>query len=175
MRQSINILVLLLILFMQFCEEDKNPIIQKDYGEGNEYLIYKLILNDMFLETGYTVILCDSTEIVNIPINQRSSIKEKIPELLYETLDDLVSKDSRGKLKDIFGVGFYIFSSQYTDKKDSTVSVQLSEVGYNTLETQAVVAMDVIYAPLVGEGILFYLEYQDNEWIIKSRFTLWIA
>ena len=166
-----------IILFLTFsCEEYKNPMHEFEYGLGNDYQIYQKILIEKFHDTEYYVILKDSTEFIEISNHQISSMKDRIPELSDETLDKYFLKNNYSrKLNNISNIDFYIFDSDYQYDKENTVLVWLSEIGYNASETQAIVAMGSIYAALVGEGIIFFLKYENGRWEIKNEYPLWIA
>jgi len=166
--------IFLVLLFSFSCE--KNPTQSVEYGEGDDYEIYQVVLMDCFSETEYLVILNDSTVLSSIDSFQTASFRERFPEIKDETITDFITQnEERNRLKPIQDIDFYVFESDYKDNGQETTSAYLSSVGYDVDKTQAIVEMGVICAPLAGHGRLIFLTKIDGEWKISGGLTIWVS
>ena len=50
-----------------------------------------------------------------------------------------------------------------------------SRIGFNSNQKQAILEMDNIYGGLGADGLLFYLEKEQNNWVAKKIIQLWIS
>ena len=174
MYQKIFSVIFLIFLFSCGCE--KNPTQSVEYGEGDDYEIYQVVLMDCFSETDNLVILNDLTVLSCIDSFQTASFREQFPEIKDETITDFnLRNEERSQLKPIQDIDFYVFESDYKDSGQETASAYLSSVGYDEDKTQAIVEMGVTYAPLAGQGRLIYLTKIDGEWKISGGLTIWVS
>ena len=163
------------VLFLIFsCDNDKNPTQFDNNDETDDYQIYQKVLIDRYGETNCHIILSDSTGYFNLDTNHISNIKDKIENILSETIDNYFTVNvNRKKLKNIPGIDFYTFESEYQGGYENTVEVGLSDVGYNKLKTQAIVTFTEIYNSF-GGGILVFLEKEADDWIISYYYGVFI-
>lgn len=175
------IIPMVVVFSFAVCSCSDNPVISHEYGQGDDYEIYRVILADNTDLSSTRMILGDSTG-TSITGSDLDSIRianfsERLSGLQDETITNfiLTNKD-RSKIKYISGVDHLVLSSDYHDSSnENTVQVGLSRVGYNSSRTQAVVELGETWAPLVGSGTLFLLLKENGKWVIKGRCMTWIS
>ena len=164
-----------LILFIIFsCEDDKNTTQYDINNEAEDYTIYQIVLMDRYGETNYHILLNDLTGFSELDTFHISNIKDKIDNILDETIDNYLKANFKSKkLKDIPGIDFYTFKSEYHGSYENTVEVYLSDVGYDNSMTQAILTLTESYNP-GGGGMLIYLEKVGDKWMILYYYGLFI-
>ena len=168
-------LIMILCAAVWACSEDDNPL-SSDKGNGDDYEIYAKILMSESFTNDYLIILGDTTVHGYIDSFFIANIREKSPELLDQTVNDFNSKnESSIKLKKIPGIDNFIWASEYTGSEKKSVRVMLSRIGYGNANTQALVTIGEVYAPLAGSGFLFYLRKENGEWRIINKLMTWIS
>ena len=168
-------LIMILCAVVWSCSEDDNPL-SSEMGSGDDYEIYTKILMTEPRENNYLIILRDTTEHGYIDSFYVANIREKSPELLDQTVNDFNSKnESSIKLKIISGIENVVWKSEYKGDGKNTVKITLSRVGYGASNTQALVTIGAVYAPLAGSGHLFYLKKENGEWRIINKLMTWIS
>ncbi len=169
---KIKIILPVLILLASGCAD--NTVGPEEYGEGDDYAIYKIVINSVIPENNLLIVLNDSTGCQRYDSSYVQYFLKQIPEMNAETINNLVAVNiQKVKLKKIPGINS-IFGSEF-DVRRNKVFVTLSRVGYNNNVTQAVITIAAVYGPLAGTGTLVYLERIGNEWIIKRKILVWIS
>jgi hypothetical protein len=81
---------------------------------------------------------------------------------------------SREELNKIFynEKGWDAFYEKYPN---SSGYIQISRVGFNSNQTQAILYYGNQYAGLGGEGYLIFLTKDEGKWIIKEKVGLWVS
>lgn len=78
----------------------------------------------------------------------------------------------------------YIFSGEDIDKnwglfyrhfKNPFGLYSFSKISYNSNFNKAVVEMSISQGSIVAQGTLFYLEKENNNWVIKDVIITWVA
>ena len=177
MKHSAWLFFLLLTISLSCSDHTLQPTQPTEYGGENDYIVYEKILQSQFAETGYFIIVYDSTlGEVFLDNSQFANLHKNIPEVLEETFTDyLLKRDKKMKLKSIPNIKSIAFSSEIEVIPNNYVSVQLSNVGYNKSETQALVTLGVSFSPDNSKGAVFFLSKDENEWVIKNIYGIWIS
>lgn len=68
--------------------------------------------------------------------------------------------------------GWDAFHEKYPN---SSGVIQISRVGFNSNQTQAILYFDYQYAMLWGEGYLIFLTKDEGKWIVKEQISLWVS
>jgi hypothetical protein len=177
MRHSAWLFFLLLTISLSCRDNTLQPTQPTEYGGENDYIIYEKLLQSQFAEAGYFIILRDSTKgEALLDYSLIANIYKEIPALLEETVTDyLLKRDKKVKIKSIPNIKSIAFSSEIKVEPDHFVFVYFSNVGYNKSETQAIVTLGVSFGIDNSRGALFFLSKDENEWIIKNIYGLWIS
>ena len=129
-----------------------------------------MLLIDRYSETNSHIILSDTTGYFSLDTIHISNLKKNIVDLLDETIDNYFTVNvNRKRLKSIPGVDFYTFKSDYQGGYENTVEVGLSDVGYNSSKTQAILSFTERYN-LGGGGIIVFFEKKEGDWIISDYY-----
>lgn len=169
-------IILLPALVLFSCKD--NPANPEDFGEGEDYNIYKKVLFDRIGDPKTYVILGDSTvsEIYYSDTSFIRYIKEQAPGLSVETLQNYVYiNQQKVKLKHIPTANNIIFSNEFPGNSDTLPHLYLSRIGYDTFRTQAVLTMGIVFGPLAGGGYLFFLTKKEDDWEITKIVGTWIS
>ena len=168
-------LIMILCAVVWSCSNDDNPVVSET-GSGEDYEIYSTIIKSDSALGNLLIILNDTTVYGHIESIHVDNIREKSHELLNQTVNDYNSKNGSSiKLKKIPGIDNFVWRSEYTGDGRNSVNITLSRIGYGDSNTQAIVSMGELFAPLAGSGTLFYLKKENGTWIIKSKIMLWIS
>jgi len=152
-----------------------NSVDPTEFGYGDDYLIYSKVLNETITEKDILIVLQDSTRQESSIQNNFQYYLEHFPEADSATLGNYVRvNQTKVKLKKIPGLNF-VFRSEYDKSQSKTVNVDLSNIGYNSVRTEAFVSMGALYGPLAGSGALLFLVKINNQWIIKKSVITWIS
>ncbi len=81
---------------------------------------------------------------------------------------------SREELNKIFHneKGWDAFYEKYPN---SSGYIQISRVGFNSNQTQAILYFDYHYDMVWGEGYLIFLTKGEGKWIVKEQVSLWVS
>lgn len=174
MKRAI-VLICSILCFIISCDDDSNPVNSgKDYGEGMDYEIYKIVVSHTFHDSNAAFVLRDSTIIRNG--RPEEYLYENFTTLEEETVTDFYVRNSqRIPLKHIPGFPNCILSRDFEGESFQYPYVTLSAIGYNDGKTQALVEMGVMSGPLAGEGSIFLIEHEEGTWVIKMRLMTWIS
>jgi hypothetical protein len=168
---------LLMVLSLSSC--DNNPLRPIEYGQGEDYEVYRALLTSDFGTSSSLIVLYDSTGASLMFLDSASiaNVKSGMPGLLDETITDFISTNAtRSQMRYVPGVDHLVLSSDYNEGKGSgTVHVGLSRIGYDKSGTQAVVEIGTLWAPLAGSGALVLLVKENGGWIVKSSHMIWIS
>jgi len=178
-KELINFKKLIVVLlftgiFSPGCNE--NIIEEEEYGTGDDYEIYREILIGKYSESGYLIVLNDSTygehyDSLTIPY-----FCGQIPGLYAETVIDYINNNNeRIKLRNIPGFKNYVFSSKYQEKEINTTHITFSRIGYDRSKSQAVLTIAQSYRGWDGSGFLFFLKKEGNRWRIDKIIGTWIS
>jgi len=133
-----------------------------------------MLLIDRYSETNLHIILSDTTGYFSLDTFHISNLKDKIENLLDETIDNYFTVNvNRKKLKSIPDIDFYTFKSKYHGGYENTVNVGLSGVGYNSSKTQAILSFTEIYG-IGGGGIIVFFEKEGDNWVISDYYGVYI-
>ena len=167
-----HILICIVTFFLFSCDNDENPTQYND--NPDDYQLYQMFLIDRYSETNSHIILSDTTGYFSLDSIHISNLKKNIVDLLDETIDNYFTVNvNRKKLKSIPGIDFYTFKSDYQGDYKNTVNVGLSDVGYNSTKTQAILSFTEIYG-IGGGGILVFFEKEEGNWIISDYYGVYI-
>ncbi|MFZ1290917.1 MAG: hypothetical protein WAR79_12550 [Melioribacteraceae bacterium] len=165
------------VLVQIACEnttEPNNSKTSEEYGTGDDYLIYSVVLDSVQLDNK-TFIMIDSTNEESFISGNIDYFLTNLPDAEEETLYNYISQNqTKIKLKKIEGINFTFYSEQENPNQSGT-RVSLSRVGYNWNKTQAILTIGIIYAPLAGYGSLFLLNYKNGKWSVKASIMTWIS
>jgi hypothetical protein len=168
-----------LLIVISFSSCDNNPMRPIEYGQGEDYEVYRALLTADFGASASLIVLYDSTGASLMFFDSASvaNFKTAMPGLLDETIFDFISaNESRAKLSYISGVDHLVLNSDYAEGKGSgTVHVGLSRIGYDSSRTQAIVEIGKEWAPLAGRGALVLMIKENGEWKVKSSHMIWIS
>ena len=167
------------ILFLFAVCSCDNSVQPRDYGQGDDYEIYSLVLKEDFDSSSILIVLRDSTvtTIRSADSAQAAYLRNNLPGLLDETIAHFSSaNENPAKLDYIRGPYHLVLSRDYVDSSAGpAVQVGMSRVGYDKFGTQAIVEIGELFAPLAGSGSLFFLVRENGEWKIKGRVMTWIS
>jgi hypothetical protein len=171
----------LLIFFTSYCIIDKNPINVLEYYQEEDYKIYNIFLDSLYIDSSTVLLLSDFT-IPHYKPTSYSDLNQYIPSLKEETYYNYQEINTKSiKLKpvqNIFAKCYIISADEKNDWKtlypDANVLIQFSRIGYNSLRNQALLYFVEHHTPLASTGILILFEKEDN-WIIKQIFVIWIS
>lgn len=81
---------------------------------------------------------------------------------------------SRKELNEIFQneKGWDAFYEKYPD---SPGTIQISRVGFNSNQTQAILYFGYQRGPLWGEGYRIFLTKDEGEWVVKEEVLMWVS
>ena len=181
MQKYLNIFFFVIVLLFLSCSTNNSPVSPiDDFGEGTDYDIYSLVLNQVTSKiSADTILLSDSTRYWDIS-NCYESIKSSNDDIDEEILDNYQSVNNESfKLLNIPNLNKEcIILSKKSDWKKRYPKAYgiyfLSRVGFNSDSTRALVYIEDYSAPLVATGSLFLLEREEN-WIIKKTIFDWIS
>lgn len=178
-----KILVVLMLALALNCTRSKAPFEPLVLGEGEEYAVYRVALNNLKSDSFQTIVMPDST--ADYIVERSTYILDNMPGLEDETLTDFNQANSEKKLllpianlalkcylanrRDIPAI--YDLKTKYPDAQ---ALVELSRVGFNSEKTQALVYISTIWAPLAGVGNLVFL-VKENTWQVKKTVVVWIS
>ena len=161
--------------------ENKEPNSQLEFGTGNEYEIYSIVLNSFKRDYPPIFVLSDSTIFWDIS-NSIHYFKDNMPSLLDDTIDDYqnINKESiqLKNIPDLEVECFLIPKNEAVNWKikhpDAVALIHFSRVGFNAEKNQALVYFTDYFAPLAGSGNLILLE-KNMEWVIVKTVMVWIS
>ncbi len=167
---------LLLLSAVSSCDNDVQP---REYGQGDGYEIYSLVLKEDFDSSSILIVLRDSnvTTIRSADSTQAAYLRNNLPGLLDETIAHFISaNDNPAKLDYIHGAYHLVLSRDYVDSSAGpAVQLGISRVRYDKFGTQAIVEVGELFAPLAGSGSLSFLVRENGEWKIRGRVMTWIS
>ena len=167
---------ILLVFAVWSCANGVQP---REYGQGDDYEIYSLVLREDFDSSGILIVLRDSTvtTIRSSDNTQAAYLRKNLPGLLDETITHFISaNENPAKLDYIHGADHLVLSRDYEGGATGpAVQLGISSVGYDKFGTQAIVEVGELFAPLAGSGSLFFLVREDGHWKIKGRVMTWIS
>lgn len=76
------------------------------------------------------------------------------------------------ELNELNAIDWSAFHEKYPN---SSGVIQISRVGFNSNQTQAILYFDYHYDMLSGEGYLFLLTKDEGKWIVKEKVNLWVS
>jgi len=166
----LHILICIVLFFLFSCDNDENPT--QYNNDPDDYQLYQMLLIDRYSETNSHIILCDTTGYFSLDSIHISNLKKHIVDLLDETIDNYFTVNvNRKKLKNIPGVEFYTFKSNYQGGYENTIEFGLSDVGYNSAKTQAMISFTERYG-FGGAGIIVFFEKEGSDWIISDYYKV---
>ncbi|MGE5805052.1 MAG: hypothetical protein ACM34O_16030 [Ignavibacteria bacterium] len=174
MRKKFFIVLFSCSIFSSGCNE--NIIDAGEYGTGDDYEIYKKILIEKYSESGYLIVLNDSTfgehyDSLTVPY-----FCGQIPGLYAETVIDYINiNNERIKLRNIPGFKNYVFSSKYQEKEINATHIAFSRIGYDKSKSQAVLTIAQSYRGWDGSGFLYFMKKEGNRWRIDKIIGTWIS
>jgi hypothetical protein len=194
--------IIILALLPQCSKEDSgNPefhLKASDKLDEMDYRLYSLILDELFPETKNPVIN-QATSAFSASLGQEylQTLKELYPEMDTTLFSEYCQvNDTVYYLENKFSVTSkkvtlisdeeiqFIFSTNDPNKgweefyrryPDSGGTISFSRIGYNSVNTRAMVELGNMYASLGGEGRLIFLKLENNEWKIFLIILTWIS
>ncbi len=167
----------LLLVTMLSC--DSNPVRPVEYGEGDDYEIYRTVLSRDFDSVDVLILLYDSTvtTVITPDTSRLNYFRQCLPELSDEMLADFISTNSpAAQLDYIEGLKHLVLSRDFGEgSAEHAVRVSLSGVGYDSSKTRAIVEVGELWAPLAGSGALILLSKENGKWKIKNGCMTWIS
>ena len=161
MRKKFFIVLFSSNIFFSGCNE--NIIGSEEYGTGDDYEIYKKILIGEYSESGYLIVLNDSTYGEHFDSLSIPYFCEQIPGLYAETVIDYINNNNeRIKLRDIPGFKNYVFSSKYQEKEINATHITFSRIGYDRSKSLAVLTIAQSYRGWDGSGFLYFMKKEGN-------------
>lgn len=185
--------ILILIFLFTKCEKNQNVVLYNNNDDEicscevpiNAYIIYGLILDMVDQPICQDIILInDSTKSVEsyeLEHIQFEKIKEKYPafqEDTYNNFQEVSPKKCKlDSLPPTNKTDIYFYSNYSGLITDSAVYglISFSYVGFNSDNSQAIVYVQDYGAPLVATAYLSVFEKENNQWIFKISFLLWIS
>jgi len=79
---------------------------------------------------------------------------------------------SEKELNELNAKDWSAFHEKYPN---SSGVIQISRVGFNSNQTQAILYFDYHYDMLWGEGYLIFLTKDEGKWIVKEQVSLWVS
>jgi hypothetical protein len=158
--------------------------------DDEQYAIYSLLINDLFLTDNKAVTFVNISDRTNsddelfylkkTTHEQRvSSLKKIFPSVNEEILEDFDTKHllSSPELKPKFNIAvqYDLIDENEINKNEGLASkrvIKFSQVGFNHDKTQAFVDIDY-FCPLCGFGKHVLLEKENGKWKIKQEFNGW--
>lgn len=170
--KQLKLLLVFLIVFSACSEQVVEPM---RIRPTNDYLIYEKVLEKLISDQNAIIVLDDSTHGESSVYANPERFIEGLSGLSAETLENYMSvNQEKIKLKNIPNIDF-VFASEYDNSSNRSVYVSVSRVGYNKQKTQAVVTIDVLYAPMVEAGAIMVLVNEGYEWKIQKTMMTWIS
>ncbi len=168
-------LIFIILLSLFACNTEKSPV-TPEVGPGDDYKIYQLALDAYFNENVPAIILQDSTWGDDIGTHHISTLEENGVNVKEETLLNYETiNQTKVALESISGYDITFRRDVPDSLRFSKPNVSLSRVGYDDANTEAIVTVGVVFAPLAGSGILYYLKYVNGEWGVKGSHMIWIS
>jgi len=169
--------LLFFVLIQTSCDsvEPNDSNRSRDYGTGTDYLIYSAVLKTIQTQDDEIIVISDSTQYESFISTNIEYFLNNLPDTEEETLNNYISQNqTKIQLKGIENINF-LFQSEYISSVKNDVHVTLPRIGYNENNTQAILTMGVLYAPLAGSGSLILLEFENGVWIIKNSIMTCIS
>lgn len=167
-------LTFLVIYFFYFgCSE--NSLGPQEEQSQDVRKIYSTVIEERFSASDLILVVSDSTLRM---LMSRTAYQNLIGDLegvtteLLDTYNELNS--TRQHILSIPDID-YVFASDYDGSESGRVVLSLSRVAFNNERTVAIMVLGEYYAPLVGCGIMFLLEKQDDIWVITKSTLIWIS
>ncbi|RPH92810.1 MAG: hypothetical protein EHM72_16920 [Calditrichaeota bacterium] len=181
-----KVAVLGVLLVAVSCTRSKAPMEpQVIGGTGEEYAVYRVVLNDLRGEPVQmqVFVMPDSTE--NYIISDSDYVVKGMPQVNEELIAQYNQANTAIKfLQPISGLALKCYLVNRTEIPaifelktkfpDAQALVSISSVGFDAEKRSALVYISCIWAPLAGWGKVVYLE-KEKEWQIKASMLVWIS
>lgn len=175
--------VLLSALLILSCSRSFAPTEPQVVAADDETAVFRLVLNELAGEARIAVVIPDSTE--NFIVEPSDYLREHLPELQAETLThyNLINR-AKHPLRLPGNLALKVYQAHRRDIPpifelktkfpDAKAVVELSRVGFNADQTQALVYRSTFWGPLAAVGELVLLTKTDG-WTITATAIVWIS